>query len=140
MFTIVIFLGLLFCPVPVFAAGDNASEPTALSKVNQTASAAATSSQPNGQPGRHLIRRMSLPHCKRGPMRCPKCKAGEGRDAFVLIDIQPPNAGLVQRPVIELTLQGKKLFCEYDVVKVFDEEKEARAFAETHCLTDCEWK
>jgi len=72
-------------------------------------------------------------------MRCAKCKAGEGQIVFSLIDVFPPNRGMVQRPVTEVTIDGTKQYLEYDVVKVFATEAEARAFAAQHQLTDCQW-
>ncbi|HNV69471.1 MAG TPA: hypothetical protein PKO06_07240 [Candidatus Ozemobacteraceae bacterium] len=135
-----LFLYLVFavilCPSVVSAA--TASEPIA-PPPDQTASSTPATETPSWQPGRHLIRRMSLPHCKRGPMRCAKCKAGEGQIVFSLIDVFPPNRGMVQRPVTEVTIDGTKQYLEYDVVKVFATEAEARAFAAQHQLTDCQW-
>lgn len=116
-------------------------EPISLScKSESGAPTASGAAAVSWQPGRHLIRRMSLPHCKRGPMRCPKCKTGEGKIVFCLIDIDPPRQGMVQRPVCEMLIGGKKVFKEYDVIKIFEVETEARACAEKHKLTDCLWE
>lgn len=125
-------------PEPAQSGADEPRSPTLGS--GSAHPAASSSVAVSWQPGRHLIRRMSLPHCKRGPMRCPKCKAGEGKIVFCLIDIDPPQQGMVQRPVTEMTIEGKKVYKEYDVIKVFEVETEARACAEKHKLTDCLWQ
>jgi hypothetical protein len=80
---------------------------------------------------------MRLAHCKKGPERCDICREW-GRERILLLDTCPSDAGLQQRRVIELTRGGETVFCEFDVVGVFDSEEEARAYAAAHLLDDVE--
>ena len=108
-----------------------------------TGTAAATDTLPadagirqGGRPmPRHVIRVIPFAHCKRGPADCSKCKAGEGM-RISLLDISPPDQGMVQRRVIEVTIDGKKLWREFDVVRSFADEAEARAYAAANGITD----
>ena len=75
-----------------------------------------------------VIREMTVPHCKRGPQRCDICRKNT-QTQFCLLDLNPPNQGMVQRPVIELSISGKPVFKEYDVVRVFKSAEEAREYA-----------
>jgi hypothetical protein len=53
-----------------------------------------------------------------------------------LLDISPPHPGEVQRPVIEVTRRGKKAWREYDIVRSFASEREAREYASQHGIND----
>jgi len=45
-------------------------------------------------------------------------------------DIAPPNMGEIQRRVIELELEGETIWREFDIVRLFETEDEAREYAE----------
>lgn len=47
-----------------------------------------------------------------------------------LLDIAPPDQGLAQRRVIQVEVDGELAWREFDVVRIFDDEQEARAYAE----------
>ena len=83
----------------------------------------------------HIIRRIRLAHCKRGPEVCEKCRAMDvGR--YCLLDISPPNAGMEQRRVIEVTVDGETTWHEFDVVKVFQDAQEAETYAAANGIED----
>lgn len=84
---------------------------------------------------RHVIRRIRTAHCKRGPSRCEKCRETEG-DAICLLDIDPPDRGMVQRRVMEFRTGGLVEWREFDVVKLFASEAEARAYAAENGIED----
>lgn len=84
---------------------------------------------------RYIIRKIRLAHCKRGPDRCQKCKEmDQGR--FCLLDVCPPDAGLMQRRVIQVTVEGEATWREYDVVRSFEGAAEALAYAAEHQIVD----
>ena len=85
-----------------------------------------------------VIRAMRQLHCKRGPARCEQCRAGTAT-AIMLLDIAPPNPGLVQRPVIEVIRDGQSQWCEYDVLRCFADEAEARAYAAANGIVDAQY-
>lgn len=77
---------------------------------------------------RYIIKHIRLAHCKRGPARCAKCREMDvGK--WCLLDIEPPDAGMAQRRVIQITLDGQETWREFDVAQVFESEADARAYA-----------
>lgn len=86
---------------------------------------------------RHIIRRIRLAHCARGPERCEKCREMD-REAPCLLDIDPPNLGLAARRVLPVTLDGETAWREFDVVRIFDDDDDARAYAAQYAVTDVE--
>lgn len=88
---------------------------------------------------RHIIRMIASVHCKRGPAACEQCRAVAGVK-ICLLDISPPNQGMVQRRVIELTIGGEKVWREFDVVRSFADEAEARAYAADNGITDLDFR
>jgi len=78
---------------------------------------------------------MSIPHCARGPSRCEKCKATAQEKKIYLLKIylQP---GEVARPVIEVKRDGESHYYEYDAIKQFNTEAEAKEYAEKHNISD----
>jgi hypothetical protein len=60
------------------------------------------------------------------------------REAPCLLDIDPPNYGMVARRVIELEVEGERFWREFDVVQVFEHAEEARAYAAAHGIEDIE--
>ena len=85
----------------------------------------------------HIIRRIRLAHCARGPERCEQCRKMD-REAPCLLDIAPADAGLVARRVLPITLGGETVWREFDVVRVFADEDAARAYAARNAVADVE--
>jgi hypothetical protein len=83
----------------------------------------------------HIIRKIRLAHCKRGPEVCEKCREMDV-ERICLLDICPPDAELVQRRVIEVTVDGETEWREFDVVRVFADEQEAAAYAAQNGIED----
>jgi hypothetical protein len=52
------------------------------------------------------------------------------------LDIDPPDQGMIQRRVIEVTIDGDPVWREFDIVQVFEDEQAARAFAAARGLDD----
>ena len=84
---------------------------------------------------RLIIRRMRLAHCKRGPEICEECRRLDARP-WCLLDIDPEDRGLMQRRSIEVEIGGSTEWREFDVVKVFADENEARGYAMEHLIDD----
>lgn len=84
-----------------------------------------------------ILRRIRSAHCKLGPERCTECRvADEGR--ICLLEVHPPGGGLAQRRLIPLERDGETVWWEYDVVRSFSGESEARSYAEEHGIDDVE--
>lgn len=81
----------------------------------------------------YVIRKMSILHCARGPLRCEKCRDMEKEKKICLLKISF-DAGKVVRPMIEIYKNGKKGLCEYEIVKTFGDEKEAKEYAKRNSL------
>jgi hypothetical protein len=84
---------------------------------------------------RHIIRRIRLAHCKRGPEVCEKCRE-MNVERICLLDICLPDAGQVQRRVIEISVDGETEWREFDVVQMFADEQEAKAYAAQNGIKD----
>ena len=82
-----------------------------------------------------VIRTIRLAHCKRGPETCETCREMD-TPRLTLLDVDPPDAGLQQRRVIEIVIDGASAWREYDVVRTFEDEDEARAYAKAHGIED----
>lgn len=76
----------------------------------------------------YLVCRIRLAHCARGPQRCEKCREMD-REVPALLDIDPPRCGMAARRVIEVEVDGSKSWREFDVVRTFETEEEARDYA-----------
>jgi len=85
----------------------------------------------------YIIRRIRLAHCKLGPSRCEKCREMD-EERLCLLDIRPPEEGLMQRRSIEIERDGETVWRTFDVVRVFADTAEARAYAEAHGIADVE--
>lgn len=86
---------------------------------------------------RYIIKRMRLAHCKRGPAICEKCREMDV-ERICLLDISPPDQGMVQRRVIQVNVDGQEEWREFDIVRAFDSEEEARAYASENGIRDVE--
>ncbi len=72
--------------------------------------------------------KMSIPHCARGPKRCEECKARSEIKEICLVKIFFKPRGITS-PIIELILNGKKGYYEFEVIKIFKDENAARNYA-----------
>ncbi|NNE99929.1 MAG: S1/P1 nuclease [Pyrinomonadaceae bacterium] len=59
---------------------------------------------------------------------------------IALIDICPPNRGMVTRPTTPITVFGESAMFEYDVVRVFTTKKEAEEFAKKNKIKDSRYQ
>ncbi len=76
-----------------------------------------------------LIKRMPYIHCARGPLRCEKCKEFENRsESFALIKVYLKQ-GDIARPMTEVYVGCQRIFGEYDVLKRFEDDNEAKHYA-----------
>jgi hypothetical protein len=57
-------------------------------------------------------------------------------ERICLLDISPDDYGLVQRRVIEVEFGGQKVWREFEIVKTFEDEAEARSYAEQNGIVD----
>ena len=60
------------------------------------------------------------------------------REAPCLLDIAPPGAGLVARPVLSMALDGETAWREFDVVRIFAGDEDARVYAAQNAVDDVE--
>ena len=75
-----------------------------------------------------VVARIRLAHCKRGPERCPECQAMD-REAWSLLALYAPGEGEAQRRVMEVELEGLRTWRAFEVLRVFNDEEEARSAA-----------
>lgn len=87
---------------------------------------------------RHIIRKIRLAHCKRGPGRCQKCREMEA-ERICLLDICPPRMGEMQRRIIKVGREGEKVWREFDIVRTFESKEEAQEYADENGITDVEF-
>lgn len=122
-------LTLLQC---CYAARDASSaEPGLLGSVPQAPEGTS------GPTSRYVIRRMPLAHCKKGPDRCDICRQ-MAQERICVLDLHPPGRGLEQRRAIEIGRDGESVWQEFDIVRTFDSEEEALAYAQEHRIDDVE--
>jgi hypothetical protein len=76
-----------------------------------------------------IIQKIALAHCARGIRTCPKCREVYTRK-YCLLDICVE--GNAARPVIEVEINGEKVWREFDIIKIFETCDEAIAYAEVH--------
>ncbi len=78
-----------------------------------------------------FIQKMVAPHCARGPNLCKKCKIATENPCVCLVEVflQP---GGITRPVDKFPIAGNDKYYEYDVVRTFIDEVEARSYAKAH--------
>jgi len=82
-----------------------------------------------------IIRRIRLAHCKMGPKWCEKCREKKTKK-ICLLDIAPEDAGLAQRRMIEVQIRGEMVWKEFDIIRTFVDEEEARRYAKTYQIDD----
>lgn len=79
------------------------------------------------------------PPCKiirRIPYPVTKTRSEIKGTEIALLDLCPPDKGMVARPMTSLMIDGDIKMFEYDVVRIFKNEKEARDFAEKNGIKD----
>ncbi len=81
----------------------------------------------------HVIRKMSFPHCARGPKNCAKCREAAKDVKIYLLKVYP-DPGTMARPIIEVNISGEKVWQVYDVIRDFKNEKEAREYVKKNGL------
>jgi hypothetical protein len=82
-----------------------------------------------------IIARVRLAHCKKGPQVCEKCREMVV-EKICLLDVDPPDQGMVQRRVMSVEIAGQAVWREYDIVRSFAGEREAREYAAAQGITD----
>jgi hypothetical protein len=80
-----------------------------------------------------IIRKLSIPHCARGPTLCVKCREAAKAENYALVKIYY-EPGMITRPVMEIIKNGKKFYCEFDVLKVFQDELEVKDYAKKNSI------
>jgi hypothetical protein len=60
------------------------------------------------------------------------------QEQICLLDICPPDAGMIQRRVLPVTVDGEEVWREFDIVKVFGSEAEAQEYATANDIFDIE--
>lgn len=80
-----------------------------------------------------IIRKIPIVHCMRGTQYCAKCREFY-KERYCLLDISVKDESA--RPVIEVERDGKKIMCEYNIVKIFDDLDEAKKFAKKNNISD----
>ncbi|MET0752163.1 MAG: hypothetical protein ABWZ66_02270 [Pyrinomonadaceae bacterium] len=75
-----------------------------------------------------VIRKVHYPVTQKNPSSQPL--------RIALLDLCPENPGMVARPMLSFMIDGKITMREYDVVKVFKTEKEARKYAKKNKIED----
>lgn len=83
-----------------------------------------------------IIRKTTMLHCKRGISDCEKCQNIYSQK-YCLLDIEPK--GDYQRPVIEVLINDKKMWVEYDVIKIFNNLNEAQKYAKENNISNYIW-
>jgi hypothetical protein len=83
----------------------------------------------------YIIRRIRLAHCKRGPAVCEKCREMD-IERICLLEVCPPDEGMVQRRVIQGSVDGEEVWREFEVARVFENEVEAREYASQNGIGD----
>jgi len=78
-----------------------------------------------------IITEVRTAHCKLGPERCETCRDTDVAE-ICLLEVDPPDRGMVQRRVMEVTVAGETSWREYDVIRSFETVEEARSYADVH--------
>lgn len=75
-----------------------------------------------------IIRRVHYP--------VTKTRSSESKLEIALLDLCPPNKGMVARPMTSFLINGASKMFEYDVEKVFKTEQQAREYAAQNGIRD----
>jgi hypothetical protein len=82
------------------------------------------------EPG-FVIKKMSQVHCARGPQICDKCREMAKTESYCLLKLLK-GGGKEARPVEGIVVNGEVQYFEYDIEKVFADEKEALAYSKAN--------
>ena len=82
-----------------------------------------------------VIRAIRMAHCKRGPLVCRECREADVTE-ICLLETYPPGSGDAQRRMIEVEVDGKIVWREYEIARTFDSEQEARDYAKENAIRD----
>lgn len=83
----------------------------------------------------YIIRTVRLAHCKLGPSRCEKCREMDA-ERVCLLDICPQPQGKMQRRAIEVSVDGRQVWREFEIARVFEGVEEAMAYAAEQGIED----
>lgn len=83
----------------------------------------------------YIIRKVRIAHCKRGPSVCEKCREMDAEE-ICLLDICSPREGEIQRRVIQVNIGGEEIWREFDIVRMFESQEEAREYADKNGIGD----
>ena len=75
-----------------------------------------------------VIDKIYVPHCARGAKRCEECKKAAEEEKICLIRVYL-ESGNIARPMYDFVIDGKRRLCEFDVLKIFNDEMEAKEYA-----------
>jgi len=68
-------------------------------------------------------------HCARPKGACKKCaQLAEEGEKYSLVSFQY-SAEEIARPMMTIEIDGEEVLCEFDLVKIFKDESEAREYA-----------
>lgn len=68
-------------------------------------------------------------HCARPKGACKKCtQLAEEGEKYCLITFQY-SAEEITRPMMTIEVNGEEVLCEYELMKIFKDEREARDYA-----------
>ena len=71
---------------------------------------------------------MTRIHCAKGPRVCKICKEYAKDLKWALLDIAPEVNPMAARPMIELEVDGERVFLPFDVIAYYDEFKDAMEY------------
>jgi hypothetical protein len=84
---------------------------------------------------RTIIRKIRFAHCKRGPATCETCQETDV-ERLCLLAVYPPEAGMIQRRLIQVQVDGEGVWQAFEVLRVFEDEQEASAYAQENEIGD----
>lgn len=87
------------------------------------------------RPFEEIIRKISIPHCARGPKGCSACAEAAKIKVICLVRVYF-DPGQFARPIMELSRDGDTSYYEFDVVRRFKDESEAVKYALDHGVED----
>jgi len=75
-----------------------------------------------------IIKKMPYIHCARGSKTCAKCKELEKKNKdFALIKVYLKGTE-ISRPMMEIIVGSQRIFGEYDILKRFKNQSEAKEY------------
>ena len=84
---------------------------------------------------RLIIAKVRLAHCKKGPQVCEQCREMD-TEKICLLEVDPADRGMAQRRLMPIEIAGERVWREYDIVRSFASESEARAYATAEGIVD----